>query len=920
VLWRDGPWTLAGLPTAEADFFPPDAATVHDWLRLPLPLLTDTAGVIAQSQDLARALRGALPDPAQPAPQVEGQLLVSREALLHRALLDQYSLHHRPPHPGYGDPVDQVLLGPDAWEQLLPYTRLLPGFAPGWLVFADWPARSRADGVAGLPPFAAAGDALGRLASPGRPPGSWLAATEATPDATAADLPWQQLIGPEGPRPYLLASPLVAIQHTVAPDPAPAAHEVELRILLEVWVPATNGGAGTAGVQPVLAARNVFRLAVAPDDDWTTVLFTGPAGGQPESPLRARVRDWVSQASATIFSPLTPLLRATALTPSSLPPKAYFLLARPDTATGQRPVKRGVFGSRGQLRPDLRFEALSGPPAADPLGLGPDYLGGQVYYEPRTWFVPPAPVLDNPMLAVAIDSLTVEPAVSDPGQPVTLRWTTHGDHLSLRLGVKDQDDALDVTGQTSRTVVPQRTGVYVLRALSGSNQVDAREVAVVVRVPAAGSAVGLAYKLAGTAAGPAHPSRLPWSDPGANHHRWVEALRDLMFLDLTRADRASHDEPGRFLPSTRRLDRGSQPDRGALRPFLPTRVVQLFTSGRPGGLLRVRTALLDEDSIGMLRRSASLAHELRHPRPVPLPPELFPFDPAQPVDADHPAPRRTCGVAALPGPAPFRFARLTWQDPLFNRRLLAVGQEVTGNKLVLGLDRAIYAGVDVLYPEVRFIPEAAGWSLALTIGLHRKDPAAPYKLGEVSYQITDTAVTKISGLQSRGELHGIRRPPTLAGVRRWVWELGLSQPAVLEAPDADNDNFEITLQNYDEVRATVRLLDASGKELQRLQITGTVRTDIEVWPQPQNAFGVLRTGPASSGATGPQTDLVAFGWLPKPRVIKRGDRFNPDSWAGTFTHIDARISATDTPTAYEVLSFTADGEQAMPDASGGDAH
>jgi len=920
VLWRDGRWTLAGLPTAESDFFPLNTATVHDWLRLPLPLLTDTAGVIGQSKDLVKALQCALPDPAQPPPQVEGQPLVSREALLHRAMLDQYSLHHRPPHPGFGDPVDQVLLSPDAWERLLPYTRLLPGFAPGWLVFADWPARSRADGVAGPPPFAAASDALGRLASPGRPPGSWLAATEATPDVTSAELPWQQLIGPDGPRPYLLASPLVAIQQTLAQDPVPAAPEVELRILLEAWVPASGGGAGAAGVQPVLAARSVFRLAVAPDDNWTTVLFTGPAGGQPESPLRARVRDWVTQASATLFSTLTPLLRATALTPSALPPKAYFLLARQDTATGQRPVKRGVFGSRGQLRPDLRFEALSGPLALDPLGLGPDYLGGQVYYERRTWFEPPAPVLDNLTLAppAAIDSLTVEPAVSNLGQPVTFRWTTHGADLSLRLGVKDQDDFLDVTGQTSRTVVPQRTGVYVLRALSGSKQVDAREVAVVVRVPAAGSAVGLAYKLAGTAAGPAHPSRLPWSDPGANHHRWVEALRDLMFLDLTRADRASHDEPGRFLPSTRRLDWGPAPDRRALRPFLPTRAVQLFTSGRPGGFLRLRTALLDEDNLGMLRRSASLAHELRHPRPVPLPPELFPFDPAQPVDADHPAPRRTCGVAALPGPAPFRFARLTWQDPIFNRRLLAVGQEVTANKLVLGLDRAIYAGVDVMYPEVRFIPEVAGWSLAFTISLYRKDATTSYKLGDVTYQATDAAVTKTGGLQSRGELRGIRRAATPGGVRRWVWEIGLNQPAVLENTGADNDNFEITLQNYDEVRVTARLLDPSGKELQRLQLTGTVRTDVEVWPQPQNAFGILRTGPGGSGATGAQTDLVAFGWLPKPRVIKRGDRFNPDSWAGTFTHIDARVSAADTPAAYEVLSFTADGEQAMPDD--GDVH
>ncbi|MBK8256404.1 MAG: LamG domain-containing protein [Polyangiaceae bacterium] len=900
MLWRDGPRALAGLPTLESDFFPPDETTTHDWVRLPLPFLSDSAGVLGQTAGLSPSLRCALPAPGQAPVLVDGEPLVSRESLLHRDLLDRYSLGHGPPHPGVGSPVDQVLLGPAAWERLLPYTQPMPGFAPGWLVFTDWPSRTKGDAAdTTIKPFAAAGEVLGRMAATSRGAGAWVAATEVTPEAVSAELPWQQLIGPDGrPRPYLLASPLLAIAPPAITEPAvsePAASAnstTDLHILVEIWVPSSGARWGNNGVQPVLAARSVFRLAIGPDENWTTVLFTGPPD-RSESPVRARVRAWVKQEAAGIFSRLAPLLRATTLSAAStLPQSAYFILPQSPTSTAERPVKRRALGSTKPLRPDLRFEALPAATDFDPLALGPDYLGGVVHYERRTWFEPPPPSIDRQSPQTAIDELIAEPAVVHAGAPVTFRWRTKQGPFSLQLGIKDHDETLDVSGKANHTLVPRRTAVYVLRAFSGGKPIDFREVAVVVRVPAAGSAVGLAYKLAGTAPGPEHASRLPWADPRAGHHRWVETSRDLMFLDLTRRDEASADEPGRFLPASRKLQGGSEAQRGSLRPFLPTRAVQIFTSGRPGSLMRVRTALLDEDSFGVLRRSASMAHEFRHPRPVPLPPELYPFDPTQVVQPTDPAPRRTCAVEPVDGPAPFRFARLTWQDPIFNRRLLAVGQEIEGNKLVLGLDRAVYAGVDVAYPEIRFIPETPGWRIQLTMSLHRREVTGSYTLAEVVYEVTDSAVNKLRGLQSAGKLTGIRRADTSKGVRRWVWEMGLNQPAVLETAAADNDNFDLTLQNYDEVRLTARVSDASGKEIQTLQLTGVVRTDIEVWPQPQNAFGILRTR-RGGGAT--QTDLAAFGWLPKPRVIRRGDRFNPDSWEGTFSHTETSIAGSEKP-------------------------
>jgi len=1020
ALWREGQFALAGLPTMESDFFPSNEGTTHDWSRLPLPFLTDTVGVIGEATQSSMALETAmqctLPVAGQKPPEVDGLLIVSRESLLHRSMLDRFSLGHRPLHPGYGRPMDQVLLQPESYERLLPYTQTLMGFAPGWLVFTDWPPN--ADGskdVIKSKPFSASGEVISRWISAGSDSPILVAATEVTPDIVPAELPWQQIIGHDGrPRPYLLASPLIALRQTVTapikknegwtglqsiqdlinvnpdaielalhwvnqlssnelkslvPD-APGGYSItdegygigmvvaeriigartkdgpfgslealldirgfgidklsdllfaaqrasgsDIRILVEIWVPASGDRWERSSVEPVLAARRVFRLALTADDNWETILFTGPAGGRPESSVRAKVREWVKHEPATIFSALSPLLRVTLLTPTdTLPPKAYFILTSQASASGQRPTRRSVFGSTSLLRPDLRFEALAEPPNPDPLALGPDYLGGQVYYEPRAWFEPPRPVIDDVTPGGAIDRFTAEPDLIKSGEPVILRWETRGDSLPLNLGIKDQDEVTDVTGKESLTIHPEQTAIYVLRAFSDGKPIDFREVSIVVQVPAAGSAVGMAYKLAGTAPGPAHASRLSWAEPNAQNHRWVETMRDLMYLDQTR-DAASHYEPGWFLPPTRRLDWGTSADHDALQPFFPTRAIQLFTSGRPGSLMRLHTALLNEDKDGMVRRSASMAYEFRHPRPVPLPPELYPFDPDQTVVAGDQTPRRTCGVELLDGPTPFRYKRLKWQDPIFNRRLLAVGQEASVDAFVLGLDRAIYAGVDVIYPEIRFIPPKVldEWSIVLTVSLHRKDVTGLYTLGEVEYRVTESTVNKVHGLQSDGILDGIRQANASKGIRRWIWELGLNQPAVLESVVAENDNFEFALENYDEIHVTARLMDKTGRELQNLQLAGKVRTDIEVWPQPQNAFGVLRTEQLGEFT---QTDLTAFGWLPKPRVIKRGNRFNPDSWEGTFNYVDAFVGKAGSTVSYEILTITAYGEQPAPATTG----
>lgn len=919
TLWNDSRRFLAGLPTLDSDFYPLNNDQTQDWVRLPMPFIADTAGVIdtaaKNTPALASLLHSSLPEPGKPGAAVPDPAVVQHLSLLHRSLLDQYSLTHKPLHPGYGSPIDQVSLQPEAFDRVLPYTRPMPGFEPGWLMFVNWGSGAPGAASPASPsPFAVTSDVLAWLKS-AHPDTLYIGGTEVVPEASAADLPWQRLVGVDGrPRPYLLASPLAWLWEDVTPTGGQ-----DIRILLEIWIPPGANQWQPTGSDPVLAAREVFRVGISVNDTWNSILFGNGPDPDDTSKVRARVREWIAQEAAAISSTVSPLLRVITLTPAAnLSARAYFLLPREEQSPAHRVSHLIRLGSTSQLRPDPRFEQLAQMPPSDPLALGPDYLGGEVYYEERTWFAPERPVAEDIVPGTSISSFEAQPDTINRGQPVTLKWQTLKPDTHLVLGLKGKGDFQDVTG-TSLIEFPERTGIYVLRALDNDgNPTDFREVSVVVRVPAAGSAVGMAYKLAGVAPGPAHASRLPWSDHQAQMHRWVEVIRDLMFLDQTR-DQASRYEPGWYLPATRAARWASATDRNQSRPFFPTRAIQLLTSGRPGSLMRHRTAVLTEDASGMLRRSASIAYEMRHPRPVPMPPELYPFDPDQVLLPGSIEPRRTCGMKSLDGPAPFHYSQLKWQDPIFNRRLLAVGQEASVDGFVLSLDRSVYAGVDVLYPEVRLMPGSLppGWRVELTVSLHRNDFAGSHTLAQFVYWANDAdGVNLVPDDKPATSLRGIQQTGTGASLRRWVWEIGLDQPAVRDNKSVDNNNFDLDLHNYDEIRAVARVMvPAPGGvwgEAKSLALSGVARTDIAVWPQPQAAYGVLRTETSPDAS---RTDLVAFGWLPKPKIVKRGNRFDPNSWQGTFIYDDAYIGRVDTIVSYKIQSFTAYGEQAMPPRS-----
>jgi hypothetical protein len=408
----------------------------------------------------------------------------------------------------------------------------------------------------------------------------------------------------------------------------------------------------------------------------------------------------------------------------------------------------------------------------------------------------------------------------------------------------------------------------------------------------AGSAVGLAYKLAGTAPGPHHRSRQPRSQPSAGDRRWIETVRDLLFVDRTRRDLATRREPGWLLPAARPLPPLDASHADAT-PFFPTQVTQLFTAGRPGDLVRVRVSLLTEESSGLLRRGASLAHELRFPRPAPLPPALKPFHPG--------APGRTALVELLAPRPPFGFAALAWQDPIYNRRLLAAPQETEGDGLTLLLDRSVYGGVDVIYPELRWSPPSGttAWSIAAVLRVQREEASRLSTVARLTWAIDSDGVTLTDG-----------RGPRAVACRdgqalRWTLELGLDQPE----PERFDGTIDLAALNRDEViaEATARWTAGGIARTRSIALRARIRTDLQVWPQPQAAYGILR---ARGG--GPQ-ELVGFGWLPRPAIVRRRDRFVPESWEGTFRHVDTWIgTGAAESVAYEVATYTAYGEQLAP--------
>ncbi|MBK7533760.1 MAG: hypothetical protein IPI49_00025 [Myxococcales bacterium] len=370
----------------------------------------------------------------------------------------------------------------------------------------------------------------------------------------------------------------------------------------------------------------------------------------------------------------------------------------------------------------------------------------------------------------------------------------------------------------------------------------------------AGSAVALAYKLAGTAPGPWHRTRLPRTHAGAER-RWLETARDLLFVDRTRRDAESQREPGWYLPAVRPAPAMPAAHAGAA-PFFPTHVTTAFTAGRPGELLRLRLSVLTESASGSLCRGASVAHELRFRARPPC---------CARAPCAHAGAGRTALVEPLPPRPPFAFAKLTWQDPIYNRGLLAVTQQTEGDGLTLLLDRSIYAGVDVIYPELRYAPPpgVTAWSVSAALRLARVVSSRLTTVAQLDWTLDEAALL----LRDSGDARD-RRPIPAArqgAERRWVLELGLHQPEPLDFDG--NLDFEAHNRDELEVEATVRYTQAGVQRSRTVRLRGMIRTDLYVWPQPQAAYAILRTR-----APAPQ-ELVAFGWLPRPTIVRRHDRF-----------------------------------------------
>lgn len=393
-------------------------------------------------------------------------------------------------------------------------------------------------------------------------------------------------------------------------------------------------------------------------------------------------------------------------------------------------------------------------------------------------------------------------------------------------------------------------------------------------VRTSGSGVGIAVKIAAAAAGPDHASRVPLEKTVGAYHQWIEHSRETVFNDLTLQDRTE-------VPMA--VARKLPPQTLSMAAITPPRISVIYTQGRAGAKTLLKSALLIEQSDHHVQRSASSIQTLRHPRPVPLPVELLPIPPAKPGDAKV---LETCSVRPSSGVAPFFYRQIEWQDPLFNRRLLAVAQQKALADVTICLDRAIYAATDVIYPEIILSNPAKHPTITMSISLTivRQIAGTSEVIEEVSFALP-------MGGESRQE------QANLLGMRRWVYEIGLNQDEPLD------DYLHVNIQNMDKVMFKVTVKENNQTGI--LELEGTIRTDKEVWPQPQSAFGVVRRGaPQEHGV------LVAFGWFVKPKMVKRNDRFVETSWAGTFRYTDVFLPDDETADdSYEIRSVSSYGEQ-----------
>ncbi|MEO9966447.1 MAG: hypothetical protein ABJF11_11695 [Reichenbachiella sp.] len=665
----------------------------------------------------------------------------------------------------------------------------------------------------------------------------------------------------------------------------------EIRIHLQFWSANSNS---SATFNLGLAIESVFLLGITEEDSWQSVLFP-PEDPESYSKVRQRIWEWVATETSRLNIATSPLLRVQLLTPSSfLEQRKYFLITSRPSGGVLRQTKRKQLNTTVPLVVDLRFEKMGDTVFKDPLASGPELLDGKVYYESRAMYEPADPKLDNQQWKRIISSFKVEPKTINKGEVTTLNWVCDEEGI-YQLSEREADLITELEGK-STVLKPEKTVVYVLTLKDKSGQIiDRVETFVKVRVPAAGNAIGFTHKIAGTAPGPLNTERTSPQSNDVGYHRWLEMTRDVIFHDVTKTVGLSQSplDQGDLLPASRKIAFEAKGlDRSNMNPFLAPRVGHIFTAGRPGTMMNFRLAGLIESNDAMVRRGGSWGNEFRFPRPVPLPRELYPFDADYTGGLSDELP--TCSVASLDGPEPFTFYQLAWQDPIFNRRLLAVAQEQVQGAVFLGMDRPVYAGKDVCYPEVRIMEKDLGnWKLVLDVMIERTVNFQSETVDIKTFEIIPGHVIN-TAYPSRN----IEEVTKLGDETRYVFEIGIAQK------EAVDDNFLNDPENEDLLIVRARLY-LNGDERVNTELRGLIRTDKDSWSQPQNAYGVERK--THLGDT-MQSDIVAFGWAPKPKIVKRRDRFRPDSWEGTFRYKDAFVKPPGATIDYEVFSITSYGE------------
>lgn len=393
-----------------------------------------------------------------------------------------------------------------------------------------------------------------------------------------------------------------------------------------------------------------------------------------------------------------------------------------------------------------------------------------------------------------------------------------------------------------------------------------------------GSAVGISLKTSASSAGPDHVSRLPLGiSATAAYHHWMEHSREVVFNDLTLQNKAT---PVVFHGNRKLIYEVTQ----SLETILPPRASVIYTQGRPGAKMIFRNALLIERHNKTIQRSAALSLQMRHPRPVEIPQELFPYPPLASVGSWEKF--NTCSMRVMDGPLPFTYNLLEWQDPLFNRKLLAAAQQKDYPEITIGLDRKIYAPADVIYPEIilKNPLQHPAISIEISLSVMREVAGKSESIEAIKFILP----AGISDQEQSG----------LKDVRRWVYEIGLNQSVKFDG------KLNVDVQNMDRLLFKVTIRENNSVSV--ITIDGIIRTDMEIWPQQQSAYAVIRKNDAKK-----ESHLAAFGWLVKPRIVKRNDRFTETSWAGTFRVSDVFVSTSlkAEKYSYEIRTISSYGEQ-----------